>query len=486
MKNKTRNLGKALTFDDITLVPSKSIIVPSEVSTATHLTKKITLHVPLLSAAMDTVTEARMAIAMARQGGVGILHKNSSIEDQAREVDRVKRSENGIIDDPITVGPKESVRAAVALMAQYHISGIPITDDGKLVGILTNRDLRFEDNYDQMVEEVMTKKNLVTAPVGTTLEQARDLFKKCKVEKLPLVDDNFNLKGLITIKDLQKVIDYPNATKDNRGRLIVGAAVGASEDMARVDALVKNGVDIVVVDSAHGHSKNVLEKITRIKRKYPNLAVIGGNIATAAAAKDLIEAGADAIKVGMGPGSICTTRIVAGIGIPQFTAVLECAEMAKKYNIPVIADGGIKYSGDITKAIAAGASVVMIGSLFAGTEESPGEKEYFQGKAYKDYRGMGSLAAMNKGSKDRYFQEGQEKLVPEGIEGRVIYKGSLSDVIFQLLGGLKAGMGYCGCKTIEDLQTKAEYMEVSTAGLKESHPHDVQITKEAPNYSIEK
>ena len=478
-----RVIGKALTFDDVTLVPRKSEIVPSMVETSTQLTKKIKLSIPLLSAAMDTVTETRMAVAMARNGGIGIIHKNLSIEEQVLKVDRVKRSENGVIDDPITIGPKEKLSVALDIMKKYHISGLPVTEGQKLVGILTNRDLRFEDNFEQLIEKIMTSKNLITAPIGTTLKQAKKMFQKYKIEKLPLVDKKFNIKGLITIKDLQKVIDYPNATKDSKGRLMVGAAVGAAESINRVDALVKVGVDVIVVDSAHGHSKNVIEKIKLVKNKYPSVQVIAGNVATAKATEDLIKAGADAVKVGMGPGSICTTRIIAGIGIPQFSAVLECAQMAKKYKIPIIADGGIKYSGDITKAIAIGASTVMIGSLFAGTEESPGEKEFFDGKAYKSYRGMGSIAAMNKGSKDRYFQEGQAKLVPEGIEGRVIYKGPVAEVIFQLIGGLKSGMGYCGCENIEELQTKTNFMEVTNAGLKESHPHDVQILKEAPNYS---
>ena len=479
----TRILGRAFTFDDVTLVPRKSEIVPSEVKTVTQLTKRIKLDIPLLSAAMDTVTEAKMAVAMARNGGIGIIHKNLSIEEQVLKVDRVKRSENGVIDDPITIGPKEKLSVAMDIMGKYHISGLPVTQNGKLVGILTNRDLRFEDNFEQLIDKVMTSKNLITAPIGTTLKQAKKIFQKYKIEKLPLVDKNNLLKGLITIKDLQKVIDYPNATKDNRGRLMVGAAVGAAEKMDRVDALVKAGVDVIVVDSAHGHSRNVIEKVKLIKNKYPQMEIIAGNVATAEATEDLIKAGADAVKIGMGPGSICTTRIIAGIGIPQFSAVMECAKIAKKYKVPIIADGGIKFSGDITKAIAAGASSIMIGSLFAGTEESPGEKEFFDGKAYKSYRGMGSIAAMDKGSKDRYFQEGQVKLVPEGIEGRVIYKGAVADVIFQLIGGLRAGMGYCGCKNILDLQTKTSFREVTNAGLKESHPHNVQILKEAPNYS---
>ncbi|HRT40138.1 MAG TPA: IMP dehydrogenase [Candidatus Woesebacteria bacterium] len=482
MFDSKRNLGKALTFDDITLVPRRSEIVPTAVETTVHLTRKLILHIPLISAAMDTVTESKMAIAMARLGGLGIIHKNLTISQQSDEVDKVKRSESGIISDPITIAPEEPLKTAVLLMDKYHISGIPVIQDKVLVGILTNRDLRFEKNFNQPIAKVMTRKNLITAPVGTTLRQAEKIFKRYKIEKLPLVDKDFRLKGLITIKDLRKIMEYPQATKDSRGRLMVGAAVGAMEEMERVEALIAAGVDVLVVDSAHGHSKNVIKKIQQIKAKYPQMIIIGGNVVTSQAVKDLAKAGADIIKVGIGPGSICTTRVVAGIGIPQFTAILECAQAARQNKVTIIADGGIKYSGDITKAIAAGAEAVMLGSLLAGTDESPGEKEYYRGKAYKNYRGMGSIGAMRRGSSERYFQEQQSKLVPEGIEGRVVYKGSLSEVVFQLIGGLKSGMGYCGCKNIKELQTKTKFREITNAGLKESHPHNVQIIKEAPNY----
>jgi len=473
-----------LTFDDVLLIPGSSEILPQDVDTSTYLTKKIKLNIPIMSAGMDTVTESRMAIAIAREGGIGVIHKNMSIEEQALEVDRVKRSEHGVIWDPIFLSPEDSIAEAEALMARYKISGIPITVNGKLVGIITNRDLRFIQDYDQPIGNVMTRDNLVTAPVGTTLAEAKEILQKYKVEKLPLVDENYMLKGLITIKDIEKSRQFPLSAKDERGRLIVAAAVGvSSETLDRVAALVDARVDAIVVDTAHGHSKFVIDMVRTIKKNYPDLDVIAGNVATAEAVKDLIEAGADAIKVGIGPGSICTTRVVAGIGVPQITAVYECYQEAKKYNVPIIADGGIRYSGDITKAIAAGGSVVMLGSLLAGTEESPGEIEIYQGRSYKVYRGMGSIGAMKRGSKDRYFQGESLKLVPEGVEGRVPYKGPLSDTIFQLTGGLKAGMGYCGCKNIKELQTKTRFIRITNAGLRESHPHGVHITKEAPNYS---
>ena len=473
-----------LTFDDVLLIPGSSEVLPRDVDTSTYLTKKIKLNIPIMSAGMDTVTESRMAIAIAREGGIGVIHKNMSIEEQALEVDRVKRSEHGVIWDPIFLSPEDSIAEAEALMARYKISGIPITVNGKLVGIITNRDLRFIQDYDQPIGNAMTRDNLVTAPVGTTLAEAKEILQKYKVEKLPLVDENYMLKGLITIKDIEKSRQFPLSAKDERGRLIVAAAVGvSSETLDRVAALVDARVDAIVVDTAHGHSKFVIDMVRTIKKNYPDLDVIAGNVATAEAVKDLIEAGADAIKVGIGPGSICTTRVVAGIGVPQITAVYECYQEAKKYNVPIIADGGIKYSGDITKAIAAGGSVVMLGSLLAGTEESPGEIEIYQGRSYKVYRGMGSIGAMKRGSKDRYFQGESLKLVPEGVEGRVPYKGPLSDTIFQLTGGLKAGMGYCGCKNIEELQTKTRFIRITNAGLRESHPHGVHITKEAPNYS---
>ena len=473
-----------LTFDDVLLIPGSSEVLSRDVDTSTYLTKKIKLNIPIMSAGMDTVTESRMAIAIAREGGIGVIHKNMSIEEQALEVDRVKRSEHGVIWDPIFLSPEDSIAEAEALMARYKISGIPITVNGKLVGIITNRDLRFIQDYDQPIGNVMTRDNLVTAPVGTTLAEAKEILQKYKVEKLPLVDENYMLKGLITIKDIEKSRQFPLSAKDERGRLIVAAAVGvSSETLDRVAALVDARVDAIVVDTAHGHSKFVIDMVRTIKKNYPDLDVIAGNVATAEAVKDLIEVGADAIKVGIGPGSICTTRVVAGIGVPQITAVYECYQEAKKYNVPIIADGGIRYSGDITKAIAAGGSVVMLGSLLAGTEESPGEIEIYQGRSYKVYRGMGSIGAMKKGSKDRYFQGESLKLVPEGVEGRVPYKGPLSDTIFQLIGGLKAGMGYCGCKNIKELQTKTRFIRITNAGLRESHPHGVHITKEAPNYS---
>ena len=479
-----RIAGEGLTFDDVLLVPSRSEIIPRDVSTVTALTKTISLNIPLVSAGMDTVTEARMAIAIAREGGIGIIHKNLTPERQALEVDKVKRSEHGVITDPIFLSPEHAIADALQLMERYRISGVPITEGSKLVGILTNRDLRFETNFQRRISEVMTRENLITAPVGTTHEQAKAILQRYKIEKLPLVDDQFNLRGLITIKDIEKVRQYPNAAKDPHGQLRAGAAVGVGE-FARVAALHEAGVDVIAVDTAHGHSRNVLETVARIKREFPGLPVIAGNVATGEATRDLIEAGADAVKVGIGPGSICTTRVVAGIGVPQITAIAECAKVAGPLGIPIIADGGIKYSGDITKAIAAGADTVMLGSLLAGTEESPGDFEIYQGRSFKVYRGMGSLGAMKGGSADRYFQEGQEKMVPEGIEGRVPFKGSLSDTIYQLVGGLRSGMGYCGAEDIHDLKTKTRFIRITAAGLRESHPHDVHITKEAPNYSVD-
>lgn len=474
-----------MTFDDVLLIPAKSEVLPHEVDTSTYLTREIKLNIPLMSAAMDTVTESRMAIAIAREGGIGVIHKNMSIERQALEVDRVKRSEHGVISDPIFLSPDSPISEALLLMERYRISGIPVTENGKLVGIITNRDLRFERDFSKPVREVMTKENLITAPVGTTLEEAKEILRRHKVEKLPIVDENFNLRGLITIKDIEKARQYPMSAKDKKGRLLVAAAVGVGPDTEeRADALVRAGVDAIVVDTAHGHSKRVIETVAKIKRKYPEVAVIAGNVATAEGTRDLIRAGADAVKVGIGPGSICTTRVVAGAGVPQITAIYECAQEAAAHNIPIIADGGIRYSGDITKAIAAGADVVMIGSLFAGTEESPGEIEIYQGRSYKVYRGMGSLGAMREGSGDRYFQEEQQKLVPEGVEGRVPYRGPLAEIVYQLIGGLRAGMGYCGCRNIQELKTKTRFIRITPAGLRESHPHDVTITKEAPNYSL--
>ncbi len=477
---------EGLTFDDVLLIPAKSEVLPRDVDISTSLTKKIKLNIPLVSAGMDTVTESRLAIAMAREGGIGVIHKNMSIERQAMEVDKVKRSEHGVITDPIFLHKENSIQEALIIMERYRISGVPIIEEnGKLVGILTNRDLRFEKNFDQPIENVMTKDNLITASVGTTLAQAQEILQKYKVEKLPIVDDEFKLQGLVTIKDLEKARQFPNSSRDSNGRLVVAAAVGVSADMdQRIAALIKAKVDAIVVDTAHGHSRGVIEAVRMIKHKYPEVDIIAGNVATAEATRDLIEAGADAIKVGIGPGSICTTRVVAGIGVPQVTAIFECANEASKYGVSIIADGGIKYSGDIPKAIAAGAKVVMIGSLFAGTEESPGEIEIYQGRSFKVYRGMGSIGAMKEGSKDRYFQENEQKLVPEGIEGRVPYKGSLADTVYQLVGGLRAGMGYCGTVDINDLISNGKFIKITGAGLKESHPHDVIITKEAPNYSI--
>jgi len=478
---------EGLTFDDVLLVPQHSEVLPNQVDLTTWLTKKIKLNIPIMSAAMDTVTENRMAIAIAREGGIGIIHKNMSIEEQADQVDKVKRSEHGVIVDPFYLSKDHLLSDAVSLMEKYRISGVPITENGKLIGIITNRDIRFETDFSKRIEEVMTSENLITAPVGTTLSEAQEILRKHKIEKLPLVDDEGYLKGLITIKDIEKTIQYPNSAKDDKGRLLVGAAVGIAKDtMERIEALVDANVDVIAVDTAHGHSQNVINLVKEIKTKFPDLQLIAGNVATAEATRALIEAGADCIKVGIGPGSICTTRVVAGIGVPQITAIYDCAQEADKYGIPVIADGGIKYSGDITKAIAAGASVVMLGSLLAGTEESPGETEIYKGRRFKVYRGMGSMSAMAAGSKDRYFQEDTNKLVPEGVEGRVPYKGPLSDTVFQLVGGLRAGMGYCGTPTIQDLRAKTKFIRITGAGLRESHPHDIYITKEAPNYSIER
>lgn len=477
-------LKEGLTFDDVLLVPQASDVIPSQVSLKTTLTKGLELNIPLMSAAMDTVTESRLAIAMAREGGIGMIHKNMSIEDQALHVDKVKRSEHGVITDPFFLEPENLVKEATALMAKYKISGVPITKNGKLVGILTNRDLRFESNFDQPIENIMTKDNLITAPIGTSLEEAQKILGKHRIEKLPLVDKEGNLKGLITIKDIEKAIQYPNSAKDANGRLLVGAAVGiAANTLERVAALVDAKVDVVTIDTAHGHSKNVIDVVKKIRAKYPNLPIIAGNVATADATEALIDAGADVVKVGIGPGSICTTRIVAGIGVPQLTAIIDCAERADKLGKRIIADGGIKYSGDITKALGGGASAVMIGSLFAGTLESPGEIEIYQGRSFKVYRGMGSLSAMANGSKDRYFQENAKKLVPEGVEGRVPYRGPVSEIVFQMCGGIRSGMGYCGMKTIDDLRTKSQFIKITNATLIESHPHDISITKESPNYS---
>ena len=480
-------LKEALTFDDVLLIPQHSQVVPADVSTVTKLSEKITLNVPLMSASMDTVTESRMAIGMAREGGIGIIHKNMTIERQRDEVERVKRSENGVITNPFFLSPENYVYEANELMGKYRISGVPICDENKkLIGIITNRDMRFLTDYNIQIKEVMTKDNLVTAPKGTTLAEAQEILRRHKIEKLPLVDEEGKLSGLITIKDIEKATKYPNSAKDAAGRLLCGAAIGVTADvLTRVEALLSAGADLLVLDSAHGHSQNILNCIKKIKAAFPEAQICAGNIATAEAAEDLIKAGADAIKVGIGPGSICTTRVVAGIGVPQITAISDAAEVAQKYGIPVIADGGIKYSGDLPKAIAAGADAIMIGSLFAGCEESPGASEIYQGRRFKVYRGMGSLAAMEKGSKDRYFQEGSSanKLVPEGVEGRVPYKGPLADTVYQLIGGLRSGMGYCGCPDITALKTQTKFVRITGAGLRESHPHDINITKEAPNYS---
>ena len=479
-------IGEGITFDDVLLVPAFSEVIANDVDTRTRLTNKIQLNIPLMSASMDTVTEHRMAIAMARQGGIGIIHKNMSIEEQAEEVDKVKRSENGVITDPFSLSPEHTIQDADDLMAKYRISGVPITEGTKLVGIITNRDLKFETDFSKKIKESMTSEGLVTAKEGITLEEAKQILGKARKEKLPIVDDDFNLKGLITIKDIEKQIKYPNAAKDDQGRLLCGAGVGITADVLdRMQALVNAHVDVIVVDSAHGHSANVLRVVRMVKDKFPDLQVIAGNVATGAGAKALIEAGADCVKIGIGPGSICTTRVVAGIGVPQITAIMSAYEEAKKAGIPIIADGGIKYSGELTKAIAAGADVCMLGSMLAGCDESPGDFELYQGRKYKVYRGMGSLAAMENGSKDRYFQTNAKKLVPEGVEGRVAYKGTVEDTIFQMMGGLRSGMGYCGAKDIKTLQETGEFVKISAASLKESHPHDIHITKEAPNYSVE-
>ena len=479
-------IGDGITFDDVLLIPSYSEVIPNQVDLSTNLTKEIRLNIPVMSAGMDTVTEHRMAIAMARQGGIGIIHKNMSIDAQADEVDKVKRSENGVITDPFSLSPDHTLADADALMAKYRISGVPITEGRKLVGIITNRDLKFETDFNKKIRESMTSENLVTAKEGITLEEAKKILAASRKEKLPIVDDDYSLKGLITIKDIEKAIKYPLAAKDSQGRLLCGAAVGITANVLdRVSALAKAGVDVVVLDSAHGHSLNVINCVKMVKEAFPKLQLIAGNVATGEATRDLIEAGVDAVKVGIGPGSICTTRIVAGIGVPQVTAIMDSYAVAKEYGIPIIADGGIKYSGDITKALAAGGSVCMMGSIFAGCDESPGTFELFQGRKYKVYRGMGSISAMENGSKDRYFQENAKKLVPEGVEGRVAYKGTVEDTVFQLMGGLRSGMGYCGAKDIKTLQDTGRFIKITAASLKESHPHDIHITKEAPNYSVD-
>lgn len=478
---------EGLTFDDVLLIPAESNVLPKEIDLSTYLTKSIKLNTPLMTAAMDTVTESNMAIAIAREGGVGIIHKNMSIEKQADMVDRVKRSENGVIVNPFFLSPQHYVHDANEIMARYRISGVPICENGKLVGIITNRDLRFmtDADFDQPISAVMTRENLVTAPVGTTLSQAQEILRRHRIEKLPIVDDKGNLKGLITIKDIEKAVQYPNSARDAGGRLLCGAAIGATPDvLERVAELVKAQVDVMVLDSAHGHNSGIIDAVKKVKKAYPNVQLIAGNVATASGTEALIEAGADCVKVGIGPGSICTTRIVAGIGVPQITAIYDAACAAAKYGVPIIADGGIKYSGDIVKALAAGANIVMVGSLVAGCEESPGDTELYQGRQFKVYRGMGSLSAMGQGSKDRYFQQDAKKLVPEGVEGRVPYKGPLSDTIYQMTGGIRSGMGYTGCANIEELHEKAQFVRITGAGLKESHPHDIQITKEAPNYSL--
>ncbi|MBE6957184.1 MAG: IMP dehydrogenase [Ruminococcaceae bacterium] len=476
---------QGLTFDDVLLIPAASDVLPADIDLHTQLTRKIRLNIPLISAAMDTVTEYRMAIAIAREGGIGIIHKNMSISQQAEQVDMVKRSENGVITNPFWLAPGHTLAEADELCAKYKISGVPICKDGKLIGIITNRDMKFETDMTQLVEDVMTKDNLITAPEGTTLVEAKEILRRHKIEKLPIVDKDFHLKGLITIKDIEKAEVYPNSARDEKGRLLVGAAIGATADVLdRVAALVEAGVDVLALDSAHGHSQNIIDAVRRVKALYPDVQLIAGNVATAEATRALIEAGADCVKIGIGPGSICTTRVVAGIGVPQITAIHDAAQVAAEYGVPIVADGGVKYSGDIAKAIAAGANVVMLGSLLAGCEESPGETEIYQGRQFKVYRGMGSLAAMSKGSKDRYFQTNNKKLVPEGVEGRVPYKGAVGETVFQLMGGLRSGMGYTGCPTIDDLREKAQFIQITAAGLRESHPHDIYITKEAPNYTI--
>ena len=487
LDNNDKFVKEGLTFDDVLLIPAKSDILPKDVDFSTTLARDIKLNTPIITAAMDTVTTAPMAIAVAREGGIGVIHKNMSIEEQADEVDKVKRSENGVIVNPFFLSPEHYVYDAEELMNKYKISGVPVCENGKLVGIITNRDMKFLEKFDIKIKEVMTKEHLITAPVGTTLQEAQKILMAHKIEKLPIVDEEGKLKGLITIKDIEKAVKYPNSARDKSGRLLCAAAVGVTHDlMDRVSALVEAQVDALVLDSAHGHSAGIINSVRMIKEKYPDIALIAGNVATAEATEDLIKAGADCVKVGIGPGSICTTRVVAGIGVPQITAVYDAARVAAKYNIPIIADGGIKYSGDVVKALAAGANLVMLGSLLAGCEESPGEREIYQGRSFKVYRGMGSLGAMAKGSKDRYFQEDKDnrKLVPEGVEGRVPFKGPVSDTIFQIIGGIRAGMGYCGCKTIDDLHKKAQFVRITGAGLKESHPHDIYITKEAPNYSV--
>ena len=479
-------IGDGITFDDVLLVPQYSEVTPNMIDLTTHLTKKIQLNIPMMSAGMDTVTEHRMAIAIARQGGIGIIHKNMSIEAQAEEVDKVKRSEYGVITDPFYLSPEHTLEDANALMAKFRISGVPITEGRKLVGIITNRDLKFEEDFSRKIREVMTSKNLVTAKEGVTLAEAKKILAKARVEKLPIVDDDFNLKGLITIKDIEKQIKYPLSAKDEQGRLLCGAGIGITANvLERAKALVDAHVDVLVLDSSHGHSANVIRCLRMLKEAYPDVPVIAGNVATGEGTRALIEAGADAVKVGIGPGSICTTRVVSGVGVPQVSAVMDCYEVAKEYGIPVIADGGIKYSGDITKAIAAGANVCMMGSIFAGCDESPGSFELYQGRKYKVYRGMGSISAMENGSKDRYFQSNAKKLVPEGVEGRVAYKGFVEDTVFQMLGGLRAGMGYCGAHDIKELQENSHFVKISAAALRESHPHDIHITKEAPNYSVD-
>lgn len=476
---------QGLTFDDVLLVPAESNVLPADIDLHTQLTKKIRLNIPVMSAAMDTVTESRMAIAIAREGGIGVIHKNMSIGAQADQVDMVKRSENGVITNPFWLAPGHTLAEADELMAKYRISGVPICDNGKLIGIITNRDMKFQVDMGQLIDNVMTKENLITAKEGTTLEEAKEILRRHKVEKLPIVDDDFHLKGLITIKDIEKAQVYPNSARDEKGRLLVAAAIGATSDVLdRVAALVEAGADVLVLDSAHGHSHNIIECVKRIKALYPDVQLIAGNVATAEGTRALIEAGADCVKIGIGPGSICTTRVVAGIGVPQITAIIDAAGVAREYGIPIIGDGGIKYSGDIPKALASGANVVMLGSLLAGCEESPGDTEVYQGRQFKVYRGMGSLGAMSKGSRDRYFQTGNKKLVPEGVEGRVPYKGPVGETIYQMMGGLRAGMGYTGCGTIEDLHHKAQFIQITSAGLKESHPHDIYITKEAPNYTL--
>ena len=486
MNLSDRFVGEGLTFDDVLLVPAESNVLPTDVDLSTYLTKKIKLNTPIMSAAMDTVTEYRMAIAIAREGGIGVIHKSMPIDMQAEQVDMVKRSENGVITNPFYLGPENTLAEADALMAKFRISGVPVVDtDGRLIGIITNRDMKFEEDKSRYIREVMTSEGLVTGREGTTLQEAKEILRRHKIEKLPIVDDEFHLKGLITIKDIEKVVKYPNSAKDSHGRLLCAAAIGVTNDILdRAGALVDAGVDALVLDSAHGHSANIMRCVRLVKEHFPDVGLIAGNVATAEGTEALIKAGADCVKVGIGPGSICTTRVVSGIGVPQITAIMESAEMADKYGIPIIADGGIKYSGDIVKALAAGGSVVMMGSMLAGCEESPGDSEIYQGRQFKVYRGMGSLGAMQKGSGDRYFQSGSKKYVPEGVEGRVPYKGPVSDTIFQMMGGVRSGMGYCGVGTIQDLRTKTKFVRITGAGLKESHPHDIYITKEAPNYTM--